>query len=282
VYTVEPLHLNSNEIPKTSLPQSTRKDDVLEKLAHAEEQRNELMKALFGSYETDELPKFVSMKAEGVLSNARECFDYLAHDLIEGYLLPTASANFLARYNAGKEKTYFPFFPWQLTHSQLPWHQFKTVDVSIFNNLKGFIDAMDQHQLLESTSFNATDFRVVQQMVNDKKHSKVTQYQTVANSAVFHKGPMWIVVLDRATATGVKVGSEFGGNEPKLVPAFRFSVNERDVPDLCLFAVSATRTIMDWCYETFFQPTKHRIDTVGPMVVNGMPVTRPMWRYQAR
>jgi hypothetical protein len=266
----------------TPLPQPTRKDDVLEKLAYAEEQFNELMKALVGSYETDELPKFVSMKAEGVLSNARECFDYLAHDLIEGYLLPTASAEFLARYRAGKEKTYFPFFSGQLTQPQWPWHQFKTVDKAIFNNLKGFIDAMDQHQLLANTSFDAQDFRVVQQMVNDKKHSKVTQYEAVAEAAVFHKGPMGIVVLDKATTTGLKVGSEFGGNEPKLMPAFRFSVNARDVPDLCLFAVSATRTIMDWGYQTFFQPTKHRIDTVGPMIVNGIPVDRPMWSYLSR
>lgn len=266
------------------LPQPTRKNDVLEKLEYAEEQRNELMNALFASYETDELPRFVSMKAEGVLSNARECFDYLAHDLIEGHLIPVATAKFVASYGSGKEKTYFPFYAGQLTQLRWPWHQFKVVEKSVFDHLKGFIDAMDQHQLLANTFFDAQDFRVIQEMVNDKKHSNVTQYDAVVEAAVFHKGPMGTVVLDRATASipGLKVGSEFGGDKPKPVPAFRFSANGRDVPLLCLFAVSATRTVMDWWYETFFQPTGKRINTVSPMVVNSIPVDRPMWTYQNR
>jgi hypothetical protein len=266
------------------LPQPIRKDNVLEKLEYAEEQRNELNKALFGSYETDELPKFVSMRAEGVLTNARECFDYLAHDLIEGYLIPTAPAKFVASYKSGKEKTYFPFYAGQLTQPRWPWHQFKTVEKTVFDNLKGFIDAIDQHQFLGNTSSDARYFRVVQEMVNEKKHSKVTHYEAVAEAAVFHKGPMGSILLDKVTAAipGLTVGSGFGGGEPKLVPAFRFSANGCDVPDLCLFAVSATRTVMDWFYETFFQPTGHRIDTSGPMMVNGIPVERPMWMYQSQ
>lgn len=264
------------------LPQPLRKSGVLEKLEYAEKQRNELMDALFGSYETDELPKFVSMRAEGVLSNARECFDYLAHDLIEGHLIPAASAKFGASYERGKVKAYFPFYSGQLTQSQWPWSQFKTVDKTVFDKLQDFIDAIDQHHLLGNTSFNTQKFRIIQEMVNEKKHSNVTRYDAVAGAAVFYKGPTGSVLLDKATAAipGLTVGREFGGGEPKLVPAFRFSANSCDVPDLCLFAVSATRIVIDWFYETFFQPTERRIDTDGPIMVNGIPVERPMWMYE--
>lgn len=267
-----------------SLPQPTRKNDIIKKLEYAEKQRNDLINALYGSYETDELPRFISMQAESVLSNTRECFDYLAHELIEGYLLPQATPKFVASYKNGKEKTYFPFYLGQLTQHRLPWHQFKTVDEILFYRIKGFIDAIEQSQRLGYTSFNAQDFRVVQQMVNEKKHSKVTQYHTVSEAAFFYKGQAGSIVLDKATANmqGLKVGTDFGGNSPKSVPIFRFSANGRDVPDLCLFAVSATRTVLDWFYETFFASTEQRINDIGPMMVNGIAVDRPMWVYELR
>lgn len=265
----------------TPLPQPSRKEDVLQKLRYAEVQRNDLMNALVESYETNELPKFVSMKAEGILSNTRECFDYLAHDLIEGYLIPNASAKFASNYKNGKLKTYFPYFIGQLTQPQWPWDKFKTVDKSVFDKLTGFVNAMEKSLVLEHTSLNARDFRVVQQMVNEKKHSKVIQYEAVPSGAMFHKGPVGTVVLDKATAAtpGLKVGSAFGGDNPKPVPAFRLTANGRDVPDLCLFAVVGTQIVMDWSYETFFQSMWQRIYANGPMVVDGIPVERAKWSY---
>lgn len=266
----------------STLPRPTRKNDVMDKLAYAEEQRNELARALFDSYETDELPKFVSMRAEGVLSNARECFDYLAHDLIVGYLIPQATAKFVERYKQGKEKTYFPFYVDQLTKTQWPWHQFKAVEASVFEHLSGFIDAMDKRLLVGYTLFAARDFRVVQEMVNEKKHSNVVQYHAVADAAVFHKGRAGSVVLDKATAgvAGFEIGPEFRGDNPKSVPEFRFVSNGRDVLKLCLFAVAATRTVMDWWYETHFQPTENRINPDTIMLVNGIPSERPVWTYE--
>jgi len=268
----------------TKLPDSTRKRDVTDKLEYAEAQRNELSNALFGSYETGDLPRFVSMMAEGILGNARECFDYLAHDLIDGYLLPVASAKFTQSYKNGKEKTYFPFYEGQLTQARWPWHQFKTVDKAVFDHLASFIYAMDQHQVVGCTLFSARDFRVIQEMVNEKKHSKVLQYNAVADAAVFHKGPMGSIVLDKATASipGLKVGEEFGGGKPKSVPEFRFAMNGRSVLDLCLFAVAATRTVMDWWYETHFQPTGQRINPATTMIENGISVEHPMWFYEDR
>lgn len=266
------------------LPKPTRKDDVLEKLAYAENEYQELSKALTDSYESGELPKFVSMKAEGILSNTRECFDYLAHDLIEGYLVPVASKKFVDSYKDGKEKTYYPFYSGQLAKPQWPWHQFKTVKKDVFDHLQGFIEAMDKQQHVASTKFAARDFRVVQEMVNEKKHSKVTQYDVVADAVVFHKGPSGMVILDKATASipGLEVGSEFGGDKPKSAPGFRFAANGRDVPRLCLFAVHATKMIMDWWYETHFQPTGQRINNLGPIMDNGIPVDRPVWAYEKR
>ena len=264
------------------LPQPIRKNDVLEKLSYAEVQCDELVNALFDSYETDELPKFVSMKAEGILSNARECFDYLAHDLIEGYLVPVASPQFVANYRSGKGKFYFPFYAGQLKQNQWPWCQFKTVDKGVFDHLRGFIDAMDQRQLLANTSLAAQDFRVVQELVNEKKHSKVSQFDAIIDAAVFYQGPVGSILLNKATASiaGLEVGAEFGGGNPKSVPEFRFAANGRQVDRLCRFAVTATKIVMDWWYETYFQSHGQRINTSGPMLMHGVPIERPMWAYE--
>jgi hypothetical protein len=263
----------------TARPISTRKSGIQEKLDYAEAQHNELLSALFGSYETDQLPKFVSVRVEGILSNTRECFDHLARDIVEGHVLPGASAKFTSDFHDGSFKTYFPFYPGQL--KQKPWAQLKTANRELFDALSGFVDAIEGGKKLGRTSHAVKDFRTVQEMVNAKKHSSVTAYEPIPGAAVFHKGPAGSVLMsrDQAALPGLKVGAGFGGERPKVVPTFKFSSNGRDVADISLFAVFATRVVMDWFYESYFAATGQRIETHPTMMLDGVETERPHWVY---
>lgn len=260
-------------------PQPKRKSDVIQKLQYSCEQHSLLVQSLIESYETDHLPKFVSLKAEDILSNTRECFDYLAQDLIEGYLLPTAEETFVQNYQAGKLKVYFPFFESQLTAKQSTWNRFNNSACPVFEKIKELVNAMDSGLSLAGTSCNAKDFRVIQQLVNEKKHSQLTKFESLADGSRYYKGAGGSAVLDKATAENPLTFMTGFGEHPKTVPEFRFIANNREVKDLCLFAVVGTRTIMDWFYETFFFQDGNRINPPAPTTEGSPSLIHPSWKY---
>lgn len=237
-----------------TLPNSARFEGIKEKLEYAEKQRTDLTEALFGTYEGDQpLPHFLRQTAEGILGHARECFDHLGLDLIEGYLLPSADAAFIADYRAGKSTHYFPFFATQLTNPKNAFQRFKQVSPAIFSELEILITSMDAKAKLPMTIFDAADFRVLREMVNDKKHSRVMEYQVVADQSVYARGPAGTVIMDKSqfSVPGLKIGQAFGGRSPKSVPAYKFA-NGKDIPNFCLFATRATAIVINNFYANFF------------------------------
>ncbi len=237
-----------------NLPSSARFEGIKEKLEFAEKQRMDLTNALFGAYEGDRpLPQFLRQTAEGILGHARECFDHLAIDLIEEHLLPTADAAFVAEYHSGRSSHYFPFFGTQLNNPKNAFQRFEQVNPAVFPEVKTLISAMDAKAKLPMTNFDAADFRILREMVNDKKHSRVMEYQVVADQSVYARGPMGMVIMDKSqfSVPGMRIGGAFGGHSPKSVPAYRFA-NGKDIPHFCLFATRATAIVMNNFYVKFF------------------------------
>ena len=237
-----------------NLPITERFEGIKEKLEYAEKQRMDLTSALFGTYEGNRpLPQFLRQTAEGILGHARECLDHLGLDLIEKHLLPTADAAFLADYHSGRTAAYFPFFATQLSNPKNAFLRFKQVNPSVFIEVETLIAAMDAKAKLPMTNFDADDFRTLRKMVNDKKHSRVMEYQVVADQSVFARGPMGTVIMDKSqfSVPGTKIGDAFGGHSPKSVPAYRFA-NGKDIPNFCLFATRATAIVMNNFYGKFF------------------------------
>lgn len=235
-------------------PNSARFQGIKEKLEYAEKQRTDLTEALFGTYEGDQsLPQFLRQAVEGILGHARECFDHLGLDLIEAHLLPSVDAAFIADYRAVKGTHYFPFFSTQLSNRKNAFQRFKQVSPAIFSELETLITAMDAKAKLPMTMFDAADFRVLREMVNDKKHSRVIEYQVVADQSVYARGLAGMVIMDKSqfSVPGLKIGEAFGGRSPKSVPAYKFA-NGKDIPNFCLFATRATAIVMNNFYSKFF------------------------------
>lgn len=247
------------------MPVGARKAGIAEKIAYAEQQRNQLDEVLWGAYAVEgKLPQFVAQRAENILSQTRECFDHLGRDLIEGHLLPHAKASFVRMYNDGKVKCYFPFYLSQLTQEKERFAFFglKAVNPTLYGELLRFVQAIDAGQFLANTSFNVRLFRVVQELVNEKKHSRLTEYHAAPNEKLFYEGPSSGVLLDRQALEqqgALQVDVQFSGIEPKApraVPAFKFTATGHEVSELCLFAVRATGIVMDIFYDKFFAPSE--------------------------
>ena len=250
--------MNSDYSQPLMLPFPTRKAGIAEKLAYAESQRTLLDQALWDSYkEEGSLPRFVSQTAESILSNARECFDHLGRDLIECHLVPVAKPSFRIAYIGGKIRQYFPFYPGQLSNPQAAFHQFKTANRSIYDELRFLVDAMDNNLSLLNTSHAVRKFRIIQEMVNEKKHSRVLAYDSVANERMFVQGSSGSCLFDkdfRNDHPNIQILLPRGFSS-KRVAAYRFSCNGMDVSDLCLFASHATAMLMDLFYDKFFSAT---------------------------
>lgn len=235
-------------------PTSPRFEGIKEKLEYADAQRVDLTKALLGSYEGDRpLPQFLRQTAENILAHARECFDHLGVDLIEQHLLPHAESEFVANYHSGKAAHYFPFFMSQLNNPKNAFQKLRQLNPVVFSEVEKFIGAIDAKSVLSNTIFKAHDFRVLREMVNDKKHSRVIEYKVVADQNVYAKGPAGMVVMERAQfdVPGIRIGEAFGGRNPKLVPAYRFA-NGKDILDFCLFSTRATAVVMNNFYKKLF------------------------------
>lgn len=261
-----------------TVPAPSRKAGIIDKLNYAESQRHELDRALYGTYRNgDPLPQFVAHRAADILSHARECFDHLGMDLLEQHLLPNASAKFQKAYAAGSVKNYFPFYAGQLQAGKFGFDQLESINRPLYDELKGFVAAIDAKKFIVNTTFRLSWFRTIQEMVNEKKHVRVLEYVAAHRGVRYTAGKsngIDLEILHNAAPSNppIQVVVE-GQNISKPVPSFRFT-NGLDVNELSLFAVHATRKVMDLFYDKYFAPTDQRVEpaeTVAVSVDNSGP-----------
>jgi hypothetical protein len=190
-----------------------------------------------------------------------------------------------------EKKIYFPYFVKQVTE----WEKFSGIDPRVVEKLRQLVKAMDDDLNVDNTLFEARNFRVVQGIVNSKKHLKVSVVRLTEDTVNFF-GSEGIVILTKVDADGKGFWISFsGGNdetrkialdaiqgtEPRKVGEYKFEANGHNIRSLCLFAVRATMTLMDWWYETLFAPTGYRINDYLPENVD--PSTFPAFpRFRAQ
>lgn len=257
-------------------PAPSRKQDIHSKLRYAETRRGELLQHIARGYVNGFEPAYLANLAHDILANSRECFDYLAHDLIEGYVIPHANDQWRQQYAAGKtKKLYFPFFMKQVDDV---WKKFAGIDAEVIKKLRQLIDAMNEDKRIDNTLFDARDFRVVQGIVNSNKHVKVSVVRLYEDTLNFFEVD-GIVILTKIESNGRDIRINFiGGNDKtreaamdaiqgtkgRKVGEYKFEANGHGLTSLCLFAVHATMIVMDWWYETMFAPTGYRINDYLP------------------
>lgn len=257
------------------LPFPTRKAGIIEKIAYAENERLRLGAAIFDSYKPGgEGVRYVSQIAENILGCTRECFDHLGKDLIEGRLLPYSSQKFQRDYAAGRGKHYFPYYPTQLTNPKgSAFAEFKKINRPIFDELLAFVYAIEQKQCIYNTSHQVGQFRIIQEMVNDKKHSHVLEHKVGDKDKVFVYSKSGSYLFD----------ADFRNDDPNMqivlpedrvtrrVGSYRFAHNGISVEHLCLFACHGTAMVMDIFYDKYFQATEKVHKLEPPPVVTSMP-----------
>ncbi len=259
-----------------TLPASGRKAGIVQKLDYAETQQQELGQALFDSHKVGhELPQYVAQRAAAVLAEACECFDHLACDLIEHYLLSGNRASLRNQYE--KRGAYFPFYLGQLIPGRPGlFPHFRDVYRPIYDALRDFVRAMDQNLTLPGTSLQVRKLRIIRQMVNEKKHSRVLEYQAVQGERLFVEGENGsFLFLDknfRNDHPAVRIALPEG--QARRVPAYRFACNGSDVAETCGTAVHGTQMMIDRFYDLFFAPTPERAyKPEPPPIVMRMPMS---------
>src|SRR6266404_8705748 len=176
------------------LPPGTRKPDVTSKLAYADKRRNALMDELFAAKKEDRDPDSLIHAAADVVSNARECFDYVAQDIIEGYVLPNDKKAENA-YAAGSLKVYFPFHEPQLSNPKAVLHPLKNSAPKLYGELLAFTEECEKGKTITNTLFNCADFLSMKNMVNEKKHDKLLAVVSDKEQEVLVQGQVFNAII---------------------------------------------------------------------------------------
>jgi hypothetical protein len=241
------------------LPFPKRKVGIITTLDYAESQRQALGLAEMDSYkEGGELPRFVGQIAGNILGDARQCFDQLGRDLIEGHLLPVAKPKFIRDYESGEMSTYFPLYESMLLQPKKVFHQFKSANRAIYDELHSLIMAMDKNLSISNTRHRVAMVRVIAAMVNEKKHDTVLEYRADPDEKSFVEGEGGSFLFAKGFKNdhpNVRIMLPVAAI-PRPVAAYRFACNGLDVSDVCLFAVHGTQMIMDIFYDRFFEATE--------------------------
>ncbi|MGK2943044.1 MAG: hypothetical protein ACSLFJ_15450 [Immundisolibacter sp.] len=239
-----PARLNmALDLLEMSLPTPTRKVDVTSKLAYADKRRNALMDELFAAKKEDRDPDFLIHAAADVISNARECFDYVAQDIIESYVLPNDKKAAKA-YAEGSLKVYFPFHEPQLTNPKAVLHSLKTRAPRLYADLMAFTKACATGKSIASTLFNCADFLSMKDMVNEKKHDKLLAVVSDKDQELLIEGKGFSAIIPLKEQKGWHTLTVTPGSTMTHVAEYRFAFNSKEVSTFCLFAVKATERIV--------------------------------------
>ncbi len=221
-----------------ALPTPSRKSDIHAKLRYAEVRRNELALRVVRGYVEGFDPGYLGLLADDILANTRECFDYLAHDLVESYALPSASSQWQQQYELGRQKIYFPYFTSQIEN----WKKFPGITEGVIDKFRLLVAAMDDNLRVSDTLFHARDFRVIQSSVNSKKHVKVsvTRVSDDTLNLFEHAGiiiltklrqdnRIWMSITGGSKEERERALDAIQGTEPRKVGEYRFEANGQNL-----------------------------------------------------
>jgi hypothetical protein len=157
------------------------------------------------------------------------------------------------------------------------FHQFKKANRDIYDRLEWFVKGIELNGLLPNTFFQMQRFRLVADMVNEKKHSRVIEYNVEPNEKIFvgSEGDSFLFDKDfRNDHPNIRVRLPVNSSA-RRVAAYRFAANGIDVYDLCLFAVHATQIVMDVFYDAYFEPGEKVFKPDVPIVTTGLATDFP-------
>lgn len=246
------LHKSIRRLRMTK-PIAARKTDVQSKLAYAKHRHQELMNALFSAKKATSDPAFLVHTCADIISTARECFDYVGQDIIDGYVVPnTTSAKIKEAYTDGTLKAYFPYFQNQLLKSDSTFFELKSRTPGLYQDLLDFTSKIASKASIPDTLFTYQMLADVRDMVNEKKHDKLLAVVSEADAEFLVENPSFSTILPIKEQKGWSSFVVQPGTQVERVTEYRFSFNDQEVGKFCLFATNATERIILTLYASHF------------------------------
>lgn len=241
----------------------SRLADIRDKLAYTLVKYRELSGQIRAAQESEGDVPYIAQKVGDILSGCRECFDYCAKDIADRFIATSRNQQLAIRYVAGKEKAYFPFFSDQLKSGKL-FFDLSTSCPQLYTELMNLAAKIKTNQAIPSTVSTYGIAAEINELVNAKKHDKITSTRIKSNAAtriVFPGGaemtvsPMfpWMGnVPDFAAEVDAQpmVGSP--GVQIAYVREFKLVDNNWEVTRYCDHAIRATASILAEIYNKHF------------------------------
>lgn len=211
-----------------------------------------MMDELFSAKKEARDPKNLVHAASDVLSNSRECFDYLGQDILETYILPlTSNRDILKNQSEGKVKAYFPFYESQLKNKAV-YAELRVTAPTLHQKLLKFATDIKGNCNIPNTLFSCALFEELRDIVNHKKHNRLIAVFSNNDAEFLIEQPGMKILLPRDKQKGWKSFSVSPGTQVSRVAEYRFEFNNREVSDFCMFAHRATEIITRKFYDEFF------------------------------
>lgn len=212
------------------------------------------MNALFAAKKSSSDPAFLVHTCADIISTARECFDYLGLDVLEGFIVPSTMNSKIKNAHAnGTLRAYFPFFHSQLTKTDSIFIELKSHAPALYQDLLDFTSRIAAGAPIPDTLFSHQMLADVRDMVNEKKHDKLLAVVSEADAEFLVVNPTLSMILP---IKGQKGWSSFAvqpGTQVERVTEYRFAFNDQEVGKFCLFATNATERIIFDLYAGHFE-----------------------------
>ncbi|CAG23125.1 hypothetical protein [Photobacterium profundum] len=223
---------------------TSRKSDVLSNLDYANDRFQTMMDELFAAKREQKNPKNLVHAAADVLSNSRECFDYLGQDILYTHILPlTNNKKILNSHNQGKLKAYFPFYESQLK-KQAVYAELRRTSPDLHQRLLNLADDIKNNNVIPNTLFKCGLFEELKDIVNHKKHDRLIALVSTNNAEILIDSPESKLLIPRGGQQGWNQVIAAPGAVISKVAEYRFEHNKREVAEFWMFSSRATSIII--------------------------------------
>jgi hypothetical protein len=232
----------------------SRLDQVREKIAYANHQRQNLMDTLFEAKKEKVDPEFLVHTASDIMSTSRECYDYCAQDILDIIIIPnTSNQRLIDRYKNHSLHVYFPFHENQLTNNHNPFFELRAISPDFYNYLITLAQNIETNKQIPNTLFLFGDVLLLKDMVNEKKHNRLIAIEKNEDQEVLVENPSMKMVIPIKEQKGWnRIQVSPGSNLSKVVE-FRFEAIDKEIAMFCMFATESTRIILDDIYSKYLR-----------------------------
>lgn len=204
------------------------------------------MSELFEAKRNDRDPRHLVHLAADIIATSRECFDYLAQDIVEQFVLPfTQVTKFKADHASGKLHAYFPFHEPQVRGAGKLFHEVMNGNHQLYADLVQFTESISQKERIPNTLFEYADFLEIKEMINQKKHDKLIAITAEPNQEHLIQNEIFQAILPIRGPSGWGSVVVSPGTLLKSVAEYRFEYNNKEVGRFCMFAVCATQIVLN-------------------------------------